>query len=106
MTLVPWRSGKCAVRDVTVIDTMTNSYLNRSSSAACWSAIITSNSKLDKYQDLCRRYEVSSVAIETLGPSVPSGADFINDIGKLMADQSGDRRDTSFLWQRLSISLQ
>jgi len=106
MTLVPWRSGKCAVWDVTVIDTMANSYLNSTSSAAGGAAIIAAARKVDKYQDLSRLYEVIPVAIETMGPSDPSGAAFINGIGKLIEEQTGDRRETSFLWQRLSITLQ
>ena len=36
----------------------------------------------------------------------PAGADFINGIGRLVTALTGDRRETSFLWQRLSIMLQ
>src|SRR5690349_789494 len=102
MTLVPWRSGKCAVWDVTVIDTMANSYLNSTSSSAGGGAIIAAARKVDKYQALSRLYQVIPVAIETMGPSEPSGAAFINGIGKLIAKQTSDRSETSFLWQRLS----
>ena len=41
-----------------------------------------------------------------MGPMNLDGADFINGIGRLTAEQTGDRRETSFLWQRLSITLQ
>ena len=84
---------------------MANSYLNSTSSAAGGAAIIAEARKVDKYQDLSRLYEVIPVAIETIGPSDPSDADFINGIDKLIAEQTGDHRETSFFWQRLFITL-
>ena len=106
MTLVPFSSGKCAVWDVTVIDTMANSYLNSTSTTAGGAAEIAAARKLEKYQELAGGYEVVSVAIETMGPMNPAGSDFINGIGSLSAQQTGDQRETSFLWQRVSVTLQ
>ena len=106
MTLVPWCNGKCAVWDVTVIDTMANSYLNTTSVTAGGAAVHAASRKLDKYRDLSLGYEVVPVAIETMGPMNPEGVDFINGIGRLIAEQTGDKRETSFLWQRLSMTLQ
>ena len=106
MTLVPWSTGKCAVWDVTVIDTMANSYLNSTSINAGGAAEIAAARKLEKYQELARGYEVVPVAIETMGPINPAGAEFINSIGRLSAKETGDQRETSFLWQRLSVTLQ
>jgi len=106
MTLVPWSTGKCAVWDVTVIDTMAASYLNSTSITAGGAAEIAATRKLEKYRDLATGYEVVPVAMETMGPMNPDGTDFINGIGRLCAQQTGDQRETSFLWQRLSIALQ
>ncbi|MGH8324044.1 MAG: hypothetical protein ACRETD_09650 [Steroidobacteraceae bacterium] len=92
--------------DVTVIDTMANSYLNSTSVTAGGAAEIAAARKLEKYQELARGYEVVPVAIETMGPMNPERADFINGIGRKCAQQTGDQRETSFLWQRLSITLQ
>src|SRR5438034_1558753 len=61
--------------------------------------------KLEKYQELACGYEVVPVVIETMGPMNPAGADFITGIGRLSVQQTGDQRETSFLWQRLSVSL-
>ena len=80
MTIVPWSSGKCAVWDVTVIDTMANSYLNSTSVTAGGAAEIAAERKLKKYQDLAGGYEVVPVAMETMGPMSPEVADFINGI--------------------------
>src|SRR6218665_3213913 len=46
------------------------------------------------------------VAIETLGPINPSACDFISEIGRRISTISGDGRETSFLYQRLSITIQ
>src|SRR5687768_15966103 len=101
MTLVPWSSGKCAVWDVTVIDTMANSYLNTTSTTAGGAADIAAARKAEKYQELSRGYEVIPVAIETLDHMNPAGADFINGIGRLVTAPTDDRTDTSFLRHRL-----
>ena len=82
LTLIPWISGKCAVWDVTVIDTFANSYLNVTSVTAGGAAELAATRKLEKYRDLARGYEVIPVAMETMGPMNPSGADFINGIGR------------------------
>ena len=46
------------------------------------------------------------VAFETLGPVNVSGAEFIDDIGRRLNNLTGDSREKSFLWQRLSVTLQ
>src|ERR1700730_18590877 len=71
MTLVPWSTGKCAEWDVTVIDTLANSYLNSTSITAGAAAEIAASRKLEKYQDLARGYEVVSMTLETMGPIIP-----------------------------------
>src|SRR5690349_23441953 len=96
MTLAPWSAGKCAVWDATVIDSMANSYLSSPSITAGGAADIVATRKVDKYQELARAYEVVPVAIETMGPMNPDGADFINGIGRQTAEHTGDRRETSF----------
>ena len=103
LTLIP---GICAVWDVTVIDTFANSYLNATSVTAGGAAEIAAARKLEKYRDLASGYEVVPVAMETMGPTNPSGADFINGIGRQIAQHTRDQRETSFLWQRLSVALQ
>ena len=46
------------------------------------------------------------LAFETLGPLNASAIDFINSIGRRLRDLSDDSRETSFLFQRLSICVQ
>lgn len=106
LTLVPWRSGKSAVWDVTVTDTLARSYLHLTASSAGGAAESASTRKLLKYDTLSASYEVVPIAMETLGPTNALGAAFINEVGKRTTQATGDSRETSFLWQRLSMALQ
>jgi len=46
------------------------------------------------------------VAVESLGPISASGRVFLSILGRKLADQSGDDREISFLFQRLSVLIQ
>ena len=46
------------------------------------------------------------VAVESLGPINASGRVFLSKLGRKLADQSGDDREISFLFQRLSVLIQ
>ena len=42
----------------------------------------------------------------TLGPICSVGEEFITELGRRIANVSGDPRDTAFLFQRISIAVQ
>ena len=46
------------------------------------------------------------VAVETLGPICSAGEKLITELGRRIANVSGDPRDTAFLFQRISIAVQ
>jgi len=46
------------------------------------------------------------IAVESLGPSNASGCAFLSKLGHKLSTQSGDDRETSFLFQRLSVLIQ
>ena len=46
------------------------------------------------------------VAVESLGPINASGRVFLSKFGRKLADQSGDNREISFIFQRLSVLIQ
>ena len=45
-------------------------------------------------------------AVESLGPMSFSAVTFVNDLGRRIAEISGDIRESSFLFQRLSVLIQ
>ena len=52
MTLIPWKVGKCALWDVTVIDTIAQSYVSQSSQCAGSAAELAATRKSSKYGEL------------------------------------------------------
>ena len=64
------------------------------------------NRKRAKYQELISTYEFVPLALETLGPLNADGIDFIMLLGRNLTLASGDPRETTFLFQRLSANIQ
>src|SRR6218665_358407 len=72
----------------------------------CWPRVGPgANRKALKYAAFPTTHVFQPVAIETLGPLDPSACDFINQIGSRMSAITGDRRETEFLFQRLSMAI-
>jgi hypothetical protein len=106
MTLIPWRGGRSLVWDATVIDTVAPSYLHASAATAGAAAELADTRKTAKYDHLLANHHFVPVALETLGPINNNGLDFIKDLGKRLTLISGDIRETSYLFQRLSATIQ
>ena len=105
-TLIPWQNGKCLTWDVTAPDTLATSHLACTSNMAGAAAESAARNKNTKYAELCRSYEFVPLAVETLGPINTLGKDFISELGRRLTVVSGDPRETSFLFQKLSIIAQ
>ena len=92
--------------DVTVVSTLANSYLHSTSHSAGSAAETASIRKESKYSPLSPEYLFQPVAIETLGPLSASARNFLSEVGRRLTSLSGDSRETSFLFQRLSMLIQ
>jgi len=64
------------------------------------------NNKTAKYIALESRYTFQPIAVETLGPINSSAVSFLSGLGRRIADVSGETREGSFLFQRLSVLIQ
>ena len=106
LTLIPWQRGKSLTWDVTVTDTVVDSYLHPTSAKADGAAENAATRKEDKYVDLQQTYTFVPLAFETLGPINVKGVEFLQELGRRLAAISDDKRQTSFLFQRISITLQ
>ena len=51
-------------------------------------------------------YSQVLVGIETLGPINMDGQRFLDSLGERLSSVSGDLRETTFLYQRLSVLIQ
>ena len=105
-TLVSWEMGKCLAWDVTVWDTLAQSYLPETSQLAGAASERAAKLKNEKYSELTRSYIFCAIAFETLGPINEDGASFLSELGRRLSASSGDPRETAFLFQRLSIIVQ
>jgi hypothetical protein len=106
LTQIPWQAGRCMTWDVTVTDTLAQSYLGTTSTVAGGAAEGAASRKELKYQVLERTHTFIPLAFETLGPINSKGISFLNELGRRLSAISGDSRETSHLYQRLSMAIQ
>ena len=106
MTLVPWQSGRSAIWDVTVVHTLAASYVSQSATQAGRAAAAASERKTIKYSNLSSSHLFFPVAVETLGALADDGDSFIREIGRRATLRTSDPRETTFLYQRISIAVQ
>ena len=106
LTLIPWQSGKPLTWDVTVAHTAAGSYLSNVASTAGGVAEMAAERKHEKYTELEKSYIFQPISFETFGPINSSGHAFICELGRRISAVSGDARNTAFLYQRLSVTVQ
>ena len=105
VTVFPYSQGKCLVWDATCVDTYSASSLINASITPGSAAVAAEERKCSKYASLVDRYQFEPVAIETTGVVGVSTKAFLQRLGKRMTAQSGDRRETSWLFERLSLAV-
>lgn len=105
-TLTTWARGKCLIWDATVSCSVAPSHVRKTSRHAAAAAKEAEGVKIRRYRDLQQQYVVYPVAMETSGVAGPMTMEFVNEIGRRMTEATGDRRETEYLWQRLSIAVQ
>jgi hypothetical protein len=84
MTLVPWIKGQSLVWDVTVVDTLADSYVLKTSEVLGFAAKMACKRKHSKYTRssiISSNYIFKGLAFETLGPWCKEAIDFINVFG-------------------------
>ena len=85
---------------------MADSYVTRAAQEAGAAAELAASHKLEKYANIDVRYLFEPIAVETLGVINTSACHFLNDLGKRMTVNSGEARETGFLYQRISVFIQ
>jgi hypothetical protein len=107
MTLVPWIKGQPLVWGVTVVDTLADSYVLKSSEVSGFAAEMACKRKHSKYSSIISsNYVFKGLAFETLGPCCKEAIDFINVIGNRLIAESGDSKSKKFLFERISLAIQ
>ena len=106
LTLVPWQSGCSLMWNVTVVDILASSYMPTTSMTPCGAAEAAAKRKRAKYAKIIQSHLFIPIAIETLGPINMDGQRFLDSLGERLSSVSGDPRETTFLYQRLSVLIQ
>ena len=96
LTQIPWQAGKCMTWDVTVTDTLAESYLPATSLSGGSAAEGAANRKELKYQALARTHTFIPLGFETFGPINSKGVLFLNQLGRRLTANTGDLRETAF----------
>jgi hypothetical protein len=106
LTLIPWKGGKPLTWDVTVASTLAQSYIRASAGSAGAASELAAERKRSKYADIPASYTFQPIAMETLGAFEPSAVDFLNDLGRRITSVTGEQREATYLFQRISVTLQ
>ena len=100
---MPWQSGRSLTWDVTVVDTLASSYTTTTSVTPCEAAEAAATRKRAKYAEIVQWHLFVPIAFETLGPINMDGQRFLDSLDERLSSVSGDPRETTFLYQRLSV---
>ena len=101
LSLIPWQEGKSLCWDVTAY-----SYLQSATASAGAVAEMAATRKVAKYSTLEDQYILQPTAVESLGPMNWEARKFLlADLGRKISRVSGDDRETTFLFQRISVLL-
>ena len=104
--MTTWKQGKCLIWDVTVADTLCQSYVYQSSKKPGAAAETREMEKTKKYHELAKDYHFVPIGIETYGSWGSEGLKLIKTIGAKMKEATGERKSTFFLTQSISMAIQ
>jgi len=106
VTLIAWKDGGCVTWDVTVTDTMAQSYLPPTSQTSGAAAEAVADRKTAKYASMTQAYLFIAIAAVTMGASNSNGIEFLDDLGKRITQVTDHNSEKAFLYQRLSMLIQ
>ena len=95
MTRAPWSQGRSLVWDVTVVDTVAQSYVKTTRSTAGKDQ--AEEFKMQKYRILSDRYHFKPLGFETFGSWGQSAVEIIGQIGRRIGEETGEPRSLSLV---------
>ena len=105
-TLLPWARGKPMTWDVTVPDTYADSHIRDSAIQSGSAAQKAAQNKEEKYAQLTTTHIFYPFVMETGGTWHKQAIELTQEIGRRITMVTEDNRETTYLFQRLSIALQ
>jgi len=107
LSLIPWHGGRSLVWDVTVVSPLAAYYVrDRAATDAGTVADMAATRKKEKYSTLSSAYRFEPIAVVNLGAFSSTTLNFNSELGRRICVHTKDVRETSYLFQRISIMLQ
>ena len=106
VTLLPWAKGKPLAWDVTVPDTYADSHLADTATTAAAAADKAASNKVAKYRQIANSHIFVPVVIDTAGTWNHQAVELVQELGRRMTAVTGDTRQATYLFQRMSVALQ
>ena len=105
ITLFPFTKGKCLIWDCTCTDTFSPTNLVSSATNPGSASTAAELRKIDKYAALSNSFHFIPIAVETSGVFGPITLSFLRKIGSLCNQRADNPRESSYLFQRISIAI-
>ena len=105
ITIFPFNGGKSLCWDATCVDTFCQSAIGETAHTPGAAANKAEKCKRDFYSDISMQYIFEPLAVETTGVLGKSTSSFIAQLGRRVSGVTGDKRETSWLHQRISIAV-
>ncbi|KAF0288994.1 Ubiquitin carboxyl-terminal hydrolase 2 [Amphibalanus amphitrite] len=105
LTLFPYSGGMCLTWDATCADTFADTVLIQTALEPGAAARAAEDRKRRHYSEISSRFKFVPIAVETSGVLGPATSKFIRELGQLITTRTGERRETEWLLQRLSIAV-
>ena len=96
LTLIPWQVSKNLVWDVTVLDTIANSYLTSTLCSNCWQCCLACRLAQRRKLRRCGQYaHFLTSGFRDLGPMCSKALAFSKEHGRRLTFTTDDKRETS-----------
>ena len=105
LTVFPFSGGRSLCWDATCTDTFCQTSLPETATTAGAAADKAEARKRTRYAALQSRYRFEPIAVETTGVLGRTTAAFLRELGRRISACTGDKRETSWLLQRISIAV-
>lgn len=105
-TMIPWKNGQFMCWDVTCVCTMADSYIGNSHRNVGYAVDQAETKKRHTYRHLGDNVVFFPVGFETFGVWGESAKEMVAEIGRRIAEHTGERRAAEFLRQRISIEIE
>ena len=106
VTLIPWKQGKCLAWDVTMPDIYAQSHLLTTATNVGHEADKSAVSKTQKYNSILQTHLFTPIAIETAGVWNSQAREVIKELGKRITTVTGEIKETSYIFQQVSVAIQ